>query len=255
MSSRVLLTRLGQQRPMPSPDALASGPNSPPRNLGIAFFATQSLCFAVETAAFHQLGTSGAGWNAMQLAALRNLGGLVMVVGVAAVQRQLPWRSRAWKLQLLRGSVSAVAMWIIIFVYGRLPLSNAAAIFYTQAIFLVLYGLALEEAVTRRGWAAVALGLAGMLLIVKPAFAGDAWVYPVAVVGTALNALLLPLTRQIERQDTTLTVLFYVSLIGLATSITGTALQPLPQVPSLFSVVSLALASLREDRWGNCVAS
>ena len=53
--------------------------------------------------------------------------------------------------------------------YSLVPVTEASALGFTAPIILVVLGaLVLRETVTPRRWVAVALGFAGMLVVVRP---------------------------------------------------------------------------------------
>lgn len=83
--------------------------------------------------------------------------------------------------------------------YSLVPVTEAAALGFTAPIILVALGaLVLRETVTPRRWAALALGFAGMLAVVRPG--GDLFSAAAAVpVSAALTyALYQVLTRRIR---------------------------------------------------------
>jgi len=80
--------------------------------LAIQLMILQAVMFAAETVIIHQIGSQV---SVMQLALVRGVGGLLLAfafarsIGLAVVRtRQLP-------LQLLRGGVSALYLWIMIY--------------------------------------------------------------------------------------------------------------------------------------------
>ncbi len=82
--------------------------------------------------------------------------------GLALVPRRVGWT-------LLR-SLLLTAMWVAYYAsLTQIALSVAAAVYYTLPLFIVLFaGLLLGERVDPRGWFAVLLGFAGVLLILRP---------------------------------------------------------------------------------------
>lgn len=105
-----------------------------------------------------------------QIFVLRSLIALpVLLVAALLLARQelrLP-RARFWTAAR---SFMLVAMWIAY--YAALPhlqLSAAAAAYYTLPIFIVLFSaLFVGDRIAVHGWAAVVLGFAGILLILRP---------------------------------------------------------------------------------------
>jgi drug/metabolite transporter (DMT)-like permease len=92
-------------------------------------------------------------------------------------------------LQLLRGFVSALYLWVLIYSFAHMPFADATAISYTQAAYIVLAfsALILNERVTTLRWIATAIGTVGALLIIKPAFLDRNVVYLAVLLGTSLK--------------------------------------------------------------------
>jgi drug/metabolite transporter (DMT)-like permease len=179
--------------------------------LAIQLMVAQGFLFACETALIHHIGS---GISVMQLALVRGLGGLVLAVLVAGKLGFSALETHQLPLQLLRGAVTLLYLWVLIFSFSRLPFADATAISYTQAAYIAIFSvLILGERVTRSRWAAVAVGIGGALLIAKPAFASWNIAYLVAVAGTSLNGLAFVLNRYLQRRDSETTTMFYTSAV------------------------------------------
>jgi len=200
----------------------------------------QSALFAAETAAIHQ---TGAHASVVLLSLVRGAAG----VGLAAA---LAWhggiavaRTRQLPLQLLRGGVSLLYLWMMIYAFARLPYADATAISFTQAAYIPVFAvIILGEKVLPVRWATTALAVAGALLIARPAFAGWDSVYLIALFGAILNALAFVLNRYLQRADSEATTLFYTSLVGVVGNIPFLAAVACPgveQLPSLGGVLLL----------------
>jgi drug/metabolite transporter (DMT)-like permease len=139
---------------------------------------------------------------------------LARQVGFAVLRtRQLP-------LQLLRGGVALLYLWVMIYSFGHLPFADATAISYTQAAYIAVFSvLILHEPVTRLRWAGAAVGFIGALLIAKPAFANWNSAYLIALFGTAFNGLGFVLNRYLQREDTAATTMFYTNLVPVLANI------------------------------------
>ncbi|MGX1305626.1 drug/metabolite transporter (DMT)-like permease [Amorphus suaedae] len=164
-----------------------------------------------------------------QIFVLRSLLAIPLLVLIAlrrgrAGLKALRLRSPAWSVVR---SLLLVAMWVLY--YAALPhlkLSIAASAYYTLPIFICLFSaLLLGERVGRLGWAAIALGFVGVVLILDPS-AGDfnAWVL-LPLVSAILYALAMILTRTKCRYEhplalsVTLNVTFV--LVGVAGTLWG----------------------------------
>lgn len=186
------------------------------QRLAAGLMIAQAILFSVETAMVHHIGGRG---SAMQLALLRGGGGLVLV-GLLA--RKTGWsvlKTSQLPLQLLRGLVSVLYLWVLMYSFGRLPFADATTISYTQAAYIAVFSaLILNERLTPLKWLAAAVGLVGALLIVKPSFADQSIVYLIALLGTSFNGLAFVLNKYLQRPDgdSQLTTMFYVNAVAFA---------------------------------------
>jgi drug/metabolite transporter (DMT)-like permease len=182
-----------------------------PERLAIRLMIGQGVLFAAETAIIHQIGSRA---SVMQLALIRGAAGLLLAFILARKLGFAVVRTRQLPLQLLRGGVSLLYLWVMIYSFSHLPFADATAISYTQAAYIALFSvLILGEPVSGSRWAAAALGIFGALLIAKPAFAGWSSGYLVALFGTSLNGLAFVLNRYLQRADGEATTMFYTNLI------------------------------------------
>jgi drug/metabolite transporter (DMT)-like permease len=173
----------------------------------------QAGLFSAETAAIHHI---GAGATVTQVALIRSVAGVALAVALARRLGVAVLRTRQLRLQLLRGMVTLLYMWVMIYSFAHLPFADATAISYTQIGYIAVFSaLILGETVTGRRWAAAAVGIVGALLIAKPAFAGWNGIYLIALLGTALNGLAFVLNRYLQREDSEATTLFYTNIVPL----------------------------------------
>jgi drug/metabolite transporter (DMT)-like permease len=194
--------------------------------LAIHLMIGQSLLFSAETATIHQLGSRVA---MTQLALIRAAAGIVLAAMLARNLGLAVMRTRQLPLQLLRGVVSLLYLWVMIYAFGHLPYADATAISFTQTAYIPLFSwLILAEQATASRWAAVALGIAGALLIAKPVFAGWSGAYLVALLGAALNALAFVLNRYLQRADSEATTMFYSNLLAALANLPFLATGPMP---------------------------
>jgi len=201
----------------------------------------QAIVFAIETGTIHHIGSRG---SPMQLALLRSGGGLLLVGALAWKAGWSVLKTSQLPLQLLRGLVSVVYLWVLMYSFGRLPFADATAISYTQAAYIAVFSaLILNERVTPLQWAATALGTVGALFIVKPAFLDQNFVYLIALFGTSFNGLAFVLNKYLQRPggDSQLTTMFYVNVVAVICNlpVLVTTALPQPAVWPWLSVVSI----------------
>lgn len=189
----------------------------------------QAIFFAVETAMIHHIGPRG---SAMQLALLRSCGG-VMLVGLLAWN--IGWsvmKTDQLPLQLLRGIVSVLYLWVLMYSFAHMPFADATAISYTQVAYIAVFSVViLNERVTTTRWVATATGIAGALLIVRPAFHDHSMVYLVTLLGTSFNGLAFVLNKYLQRPggDSELTTMFYVNAVGVLCNLPVLVMTNLPE--------------------------
>ncbi|MDH3690766.1 MAG: DMT family transporter [Gammaproteobacteria bacterium] len=122
-------------------------------------------------------------------------------------------------LQILR-SILVLLATIFAFVALRyLPLASVAALGFVGPFFVVsLAALVLHEHVSPRRWVAVAVGLIGVLVILRPGSEAMHWA-AVLPLGMALcYAIYQVITRIIRGAAPPLNSLFYTALVGAVTS-------------------------------------
>ena len=125
------------------------------------------------------------------------------------------FRPRNPKLQVLRGV--CVTSSSVLFVYGikQMTMAQATTISFLSPLLITVLSIPLlGEIVGIRRWAAVAVGMVGMLIVVRP---GTDGFQPAALFGVASSccwALALIVTRKIAASDPPQTTIFWSSMIG-----------------------------------------
>lgn len=114
-----------------------------------------------------------------------------------AVRRLLsPPRAKDQRLAAMALIVSTT---VAVLGYALVPVTEASALGFTAPIILVVLGaVVLRERVSTRRWIAVALGFAGMLLVVRPGGELFTWAAAVPVTSALIYALYQVLTRRIR---------------------------------------------------------
>jgi drug/metabolite transporter (DMT)-like permease len=199
------------------------------QRLAVGLMIAQAILFTGETAMIHHIGSRA---STMQLALLRSAAGMVLAGFLAWTTGWSVLQSSQVPLQLLRGLVSVVYLWVSMYSFAHLPFADATAISYTQAAYIVVFSaLILNERITPLQWTATAIGTIGALFIVKPAFFDRNIVYLIALLGTSLNGLAFVLNKYLQRPggDSQLTTMFYVNAVAVVCNLPILATTPLPQ--------------------------
>lgn len=143
---------------------------------------------------------------------------------LALMRRRVPPRTRAPKLQAVRSLCLGLANLCFSAALIHIPLAEAVAIgFVSPLITTLLAARMLGEAVGWRRWLGIAVGFAGVLVIIRP---GLGVTHPAAllVLGTAaLFAAYQVLTRRLAGVDDAATTIFHT---GVAAGIVTTLVAP-----------------------------
>ncbi len=136
----------------------------------------QSLWMLVASLLFACMGVcvkfAAATHSAVEITFWRSLISLALMFALVRL-RGVPLRTPHWRWQLTRGAVGFAALFSYFYAIALLPLATAVTLNYTSAIFLALY-LALAGWRLQRGiLGALAIGLAGVALLLRPTFHAD----------------------------------------------------------------------------------
>ncbi|MCD7099266.1 DMT family transporter [Stenotrophomonas sp. MMGLT7] len=95
---------------------------------------------------------------------------LAWVLATAGPRSLLP---RRWGLQLLRGVLGIVMIFCFAYALKRLSLSTAYTIYFVSPLLVAALSVPLlGERVGPRRWTAIAIGLAGVLVVLRPGMGG-----------------------------------------------------------------------------------
>jgi drug/metabolite transporter (DMT)-like permease len=132
----------------------------------------------------------------------------------------LPWRSRSPVLQTLRSASLVIANAALSVALIHVPLADATAVMFAAPVLTVaLAALLLGEKVSPRRWLGVGIGLAGVMVALRPPFlTGDPlhWAMLLPLVTAAMNTLYQLLTRHLAAKDDPRTTFLHTSLAAMA---------------------------------------
>lgn len=132
----------------------------------------------------------------------------------------LPWRSRSPVLQTLRSASLAIANAALSVALIHVPLADATAVMFAAPVLTVaLAALLLGETVSPRRWLGVGIGLAGVMVALRPPFlTGDPlhWAMLLPLVTAAMNTVYQLLTRHLAAKDDPRTTFLHTSLAACA---------------------------------------
>lgn len=125
------------------------------------------------------------------------------------------WRTERTGLVVLRGMVLTVASLTMGFALRLMPVGETIAIMYLSPFAVMLLAIPiLGEKVTPVGWFLAVLGFSGVLLVLRPGGGLDTMGVMFAVANAACATVFHLMTRILSRTETTIAMLFHVTLSG-----------------------------------------
>lgn len=162
-------------------------------------------------------------YPALEVAALRGAASLPFV-GLWALSTVGPralLRIR-WPLHLLRGVLAVSMMGAFIYALARMPLSTAYTVFFVAPLMITALSVPiLGERVGPRRWTAIAVGLLGVLVVLRPTGEGLFSLAGLGVFGAALGYSVSAVTvRVLSRTDSTQAMVFWMlSMMALGSGL------------------------------------
>jgi len=192
----------------------------------------QALWMLVASAMFAMMGSfvklaTEHGASLPQIVLFRGFPSVVLLLLWARAGRQSIMPT-SWRLHLWRNVAGVTSMWLGFFAISHLPLATATSLNYTAPLFIACWML---------GWggaqrdpvriAAVALGFAGVIAVLRPSINHDQWLAALFGLGAgAMSAVAMLQIRQLGRigEPEWRTVLFF-SLGVCLSSMAGLAIE------------------------------
>jgi drug/metabolite transporter (DMT)-like permease len=166
-------------------------------------------------------------YPAMQVTFLRGAASLPLLLGANAVFGR--WRdlvAKRWHLHVMRGFLSVALLWCFVYAVSQLSLANAYSIFMSAPLLITaLSVLMLGERVGWRQWLAIFVGLAGVIIVLKPTGGGLVTIGGLAALasaaGYALNAITIRILTRTDSSAATVfwSLLFMTIVAGIAASV------------------------------------
>ena len=166
--------------------------------------------FALMDAGLKQL---TAHYPPLQVAAVRGAASLPFVLAWAlATVGVMPLLRVRWSLHLLRGVLGVTMMASFVYAITSLPLSTAYSIFFVAPLLITALSVpVLGEKVGPRRWTAIAIGLIGVLVLLRPSGEGLISLAALAVLLSALMYAISAITvRVLARTDSTQSMMVWL---------------------------------------------
>jgi drug/metabolite transporter (DMT)-like permease len=183
--------------------------------LGAICATVSVLFFSINDVAIKFL--SG-GYALHQVVLIRSVIGLFIIMAVIAPFTS-GWaiaRTKRLKMHILRGLCVVFANMTFFLGLAAMPLADAVAIFFVSPLVITLFSVVfLGEVVGPRRWAAIAVGLIGVLVMMRPGTAAFQVASLLPLAAAVCYAGLHILTRRIGGTESAATMAFYIQVVFL----------------------------------------
>ena len=217
--------------------APASVPKAPSAVLGILLMASAVSLFSVMDGIAKHL---AADYHPAQIAWMRY--GVHFVLMLAILRRSPVELLRTGRpvLQIARGGALLVCTLLFFFALRYIPLADATAIGQVSPLFVTVLSIPLlGEKVRARRWTAVAVGLVGALIILRPGLGVMHWAALLPLTMAVVFALYQIATRILAATEQPASTLFYSAVVGTAvTSLFGPFFWETPS-PGDFALMAI----------------
>ncbi|MGQ9368721.1 DMT family transporter [Azospirillum sp. ST 5-10] len=160
-----------------------------------------------------------------EVAFFRNLFSLVCMLPWVVTRGVRVMRTGRLRLYLSRATTGLFSMLLWFYGLSAMPLGDATALSFTTPLFATIgAALVLGEVVRGRRWAAVAAGLLGVVVIVRPAADTLSWAALIVLASCMFAAASALQVRSLARSETAAAMVTYMVLF----------LTPMSLVPALF---------------------
>jgi drug/metabolite transporter (DMT)-like permease len=199
-----------------------------PTTRGLLWAGAAGLLFCTLNAGMRALAQQV---DPMQAQFLRYFFGLLVLLPVVFHRGWRNYKPTSWSGQFWRGAMHTLGLVLWFTALPRIPLADMTAIGFTGPIFIMIGArVFFGEPMRWERWAAVALGFAGVLLVVGPRLSGQGgWWHVVMLASSPMFAASFLLTKALTKHETTGVILLWQALFVTVLSVPMAAVvwQPL----------------------------
>ncbi len=142
--------------------------------------------------------------------------GVLLLIIVPLSGSGYDFRTRRLGWQLLRGACVVLANLAFFLALAAMPLAEAVAIFFVSPFLIAIFSIVfLGETVGPRRWAAIAVGLLGVLIVLRPGTAAFQVAALLPILAAAGYGMLHIITRRIGDTESAATLTFYTMIVML----------------------------------------
>jgi drug/metabolite transporter (DMT)-like permease len=154
--------------------------------------------------------------GSFEIVFLRSLVALVILLALLPAFGWQALRTQRFGLHLFRNVVHFGGQYAWVYAIGLLPLATVFAIEFTMPVWTaVLAMLILGERLNRGRAVMLALGLTGILIILKPGVAEVSHAALVMLAGAFAFASIMIATKRLSQSDSAFAILFYMAVIQI----------------------------------------
>lgn len=190
-----------------------------PAKLGALCASVSVIFFSINDVAIKFL--SG-GYALHQVVLIRSIIGLLIIVAIIAPMTT-GWaiaRTKKLKMHMLRGLCVVFANMTFFLGLAAMPLADAVAIFFISPLVITLFSvLFLGEVVGPRRWAAIGVGFAGVLVMMRPGTQAFQLASLLPLAAAFCYAGIHIITRRIGGTESAATMAFYIQIMFIVVGI------------------------------------
>ena len=137
------------------------------------------------------------------------------------------WKTDTWRdlrindrtAHAIRAVMHVGGAALIVWALSALPIATVTAIVFSSPIVVLMFSMRLlGEYVSWRRWLAVIIGFSGVLTIIRPGGVDFQWAVLIPVAAAVASGMRDLLTRRLARTDTSISVLFWASVLLIVAS-------------------------------------
>lgn len=203
---------------------MTTSPSAVPSNslqaIGCMVIAT--LCMACMNAIVRHLSLS---LHTFEIVFFRNFFGILLILPLLVRSGLLHFRTERFGLHAIRAVINVVNMIIYMSALAMAPLADVVSIGFAAPLFATLLAVIFfGDRPGIRRWTVLAIGLVGMLLILKPGSGEMNTGHLLALVASMTWACILLIVHSLGRTESSVTTIAYMTVL----------MTPMSLVPALF---------------------
>lgn len=194
----------------------------PPTARGAFFMLIATLVFTGTQLCVKRLGTE---LHPFEIAFFRNTFGLLVVMPALLRGGHYYFRTSKFHLHALRGLMQAGAMMLMMTALTLGPIAEVVALSYISPLYASIMAVfLLGERMSWARWLALGIGLAGVMIVLRPDVSGIGLQGVLVMIFALLWACVVVSVKFVSRTDSSVTITLYMGLI----------MVPISIIPALF---------------------